>query len=408
MSSEKLPRFPDHPAIIEGPTGRTLSFAQLSQAVHELAGGLLADGFQPGDTVALVAPNIPEYAIVFHAVAVCGGTVTTVNPTYGADEIRFQLNDAKATRLVTIAAFAETAAAAMKDSPVKEMIVIGDVPGYRSLSEIKGPAAEQVAVDLHKHPVALPYSSGTTGLPKGVMLTHYNLVSNIIQTNAATRYQPDDSALAFLPFFHIYGMQVLMNSLLADGVTVVTLPRFDMEQVLGLIQQHKITQLFAVPPIILGLAKHPVVDQYDVSSLRKVFSGAAPLGGELAQEAAGRIGCAVVQGYGMTEMSPVSHLTVGDDFKPGSSGVTAPNTLSRIVGPDGQDCGPNEEGELWVKGPQIMLGYLNNQKATAETIDADGWLHTGDIGFIDHDHHLTLVDRLKEADQSQRLPSGTG
>jgi len=392
----KAATIPDHPAIIEGATGRTLSFAQLSSAIHELAGGLLAEGFKAGDTVALVAPNIPEYAIVFHAVAVCGGTVTTVNPTYGADEIRFQLNDAKATRLITIAAFAETAAAAMKGSPVTEMIVIGSVSGYRSLDEIKGPPATQAQVDLYKHPVALPYSSGTTGLPKGVMLTHRNLVANIIQTNAAARYLPDDSALAFLPFFHIYGMQVLMNGLLADGVTVVTLPRFDMEQVLGLIQKHRITQLFAVPPIILGLAKHPILDKYDVSSLRKVFSGAAPLGGELAQEAAARVGCPVVQGFGMTELSPVSHLTVGDEFKPGTSGVTAPNTLSRIVAPDGQDCGPNEEGELWVKGPQVMLGYLNNEKATAETIDADGWLHTGDIGFIDDDHHLTLVDRLKE------------
>jgi len=387
---------PDHPAIIDGASGRSLSFAQLSAAIHELAGGLLADGFKPGDTVALVAPNIPEYAIVFHAVAVCGGTVTTVNPTYGAEEIHFQLKDARATRLITIAAFAETAAAAMKDSPVTEMIVIGSVPGYRSLHEIKGPPASQVPVDLHRHPVALPYSSGTTGLPKGVMLTHYNLVSNIIQTNACMQYQADDSALAFLPFFHIYGMQVLMNSLLADGVTVVTLPRFDMEQVLGLIQKYRITQLFAVPPIILGLAKHPIVDQYDLSSLRKVFSGAAPLGGELAQAAAARVGCAVVQGYGMTEISPVSHLTVGDNFKPGTSGVTAPNTLSRIVAPDGHDCSHNEEGELWVKGPQVMLGYLNNEKATAETIDAEGWLHTGDIGFIDEDHHLTLVDRLKE------------
>lgn len=157
------------------------------------------------------------------------------------------------------------------------------------------------------------------------------------------------------------------------------------------------TRFFAVPPIILALAKHPVIDNYDLSSLRQVFSGAAPLSAELALEAGARINCEVVQGYGMTELSPVSHLTPQGHFKAGTSGVTVPNAECRIVDPvTGEDQPVGGEGELWVRGPMVMKGYLNNPEATAATIDADGWLHTGDVGFIDADGHLTVVDRVKE------------
>jgi 4-coumarate--CoA ligase len=192
-------------------------------------------------------------------------------------------------------------------------------------------------------------------------------------------------------------MQVLMNGLLAQGVTIVTLPRFDLEQALGIIEERRVTRFFAVPPIVLALAKHPLVDNYDLSSLRQVFSGAAPLSAELALEAGERIDCEVVQGYGMTELSPVSHLTPQGQFKAGTSGVTVPNAECRIVDPaTGEDQPVGGEGELWVRGPMVMKGYLNNPEATAATIDPDGWLHTGDVGFIDADGHLTVVDRVKE------------
>jgi len=184
---------------------------------------------------------------------------------------------------------------------------------------------------------------------------------------------------------------------LAAGATIITVPRFDLEQVLSIIQEHRVTRFFAVPPIVLAFAKHPLVDQYDLSSLRQVFSGAAPLSAELAAEAAARIDCEVVQGYGMTEMSPVSHLTLMGGFKPGTCGVTVPNAQCRIVDPvTGEDKPVGGEGELWVRGPMVMKGYLNNSAATAATIDADGWLHTGDVGVIDADGHLTIVDRVKE------------
>ncbi len=382
----------DRPAMVDGPTGRSYTFGELSDHIHRLAGGLAAKGFGPGSTLALLAPNIPEYATVFHAAAVAGGTVTTINPVYGVEEVRFQLNDAKATMIVTVADFAETARASMTQSEVTEVVVIGEP----SFEDLYGEPIEQVEIDPKTQVVVLPYSSGTTGLPKGVMLTHYNLVSNLVQTQTIMEYQDDEVALAVLPFFHIYGMQVLMNSLLAEGVTVVTMPRFDMTQALSLIQEHRVTQFFAVPPIVLGLAKAPIVDDFDLSSVRKVFCGAAPLGGELAQEASKRLNCAVVQGYGMTELSPVSHATKGVDFKPGSNGIALPNTECRVVDPEGNDQGIDEEGELWIRGPQVMVGYLNNPEATAETIDADGWLRTGDVARIDADGHMYIVDRVKE------------
>ncbi|MCP3912941.1 MAG: 4-coumarate--CoA ligase family protein [Actinomycetia bacterium] len=390
-------RAPDRPALIDGPTGRTITFAELSDLVHRLAGGLAAKGFGPGSTLALMAPNIPEYAVVFHGVAVVGGVVTTVNPTYGAEEVRFQLDDAGASIVVTVPMFAEVAREAMEGTDATELYIIGEAAGVGApIADLFGEPLEQVELDPLTATVVLPYSSGTTGLPKGVMLTHHNLVANLAQSEPIMPYDDGEVALAVLPFFHIYGMQVLMNGLLASGCTVITMPRFDLEEGLKLIQDRGVSRFFAVPPIVLGLAKHPLVDQYDLSSLRQVFSGAAPLGGDVAEEAAERIGCEVVQGYGMTELSPVSHATRPGDYKSGSCGITVPNTECRIVSEDGEDQPVGGEGELWVRGPQVMPGYLNNPEATAETIDADGWLHTGDVAVVDEDGHVFIVDRLKE------------
>jgi len=388
---------PDRPALVDGPTGRTITYAELADAVARLAGGLAARGIGPGRVVGLMAPNIPEYAVVFHAVATAGATVTTINPAYTAEEVRFQLDDAGATLLVTIPDFVPTATEAAAGTKVDEVVVIGEHPGATHLGALMGDPLTQVAIDPATHVVVLPYSSGTTGLPKGVMLTHTNLVANLAQCEAVLPYDDGEVALAVLPFFHIYGMQVLMNGLLAAGCTVVTMPRFDLVQALELVQDRKVSQFYAVPPIVLALAKHPIVDQYDLSSLRRIFSGAAPLGGELADEASARIGCTVAQGYGMTELSPVTHGSPPGDLRSGTIGVAVPNTECRLVDPDtGADVGESTPGELWVRGPQVMAGYLNNAEATATTIDADGWLHTGDIAELDPDGHYRIVDRLKE------------
>ena len=187
-----------------------------------------------------------------------------------------------------------------------------------------------------------------------------------------------------------------MNGVLYNAGTAVTMPRFDLADSLRIIQEHRVTRAYLVPPIILALAKHPMVDEYDLSSLRQIFSGAAPLSDELAAEASARVGCEVVQGYGLTETSPVTHATPPGQFKPGSIGVAISNTECRVVDPDGNDLALDEDGEIWIRGPQVMKGYLNNPGATAATIDEDGWLHTGDIGHVDSDGHWYIVDRLKE------------
>ena len=387
----------DKAAFIDGVTGRTLTYGGFEDAVRRQARGWLDVGLAKGDVVAMMAPNCPEYGVVFHAVALAGGVLTTVNPTYTPGEVHHQLVDSGATRLVTIPMFLETVTAAIVDSTVNEVYVIGDADGYASIAALSGtPLEEQVPVDPDDV-VVLPYSSGTTGLAKGVMLTHRNLVSNIEQTLAAVKAVEDDAFVAVLPFFHIYGMQVLMNFGLRAGATIVTMPRFDLEQFLSLHQEHQLTRAFVAPPMVVALAKHPVVDNYDLSALRWILSGAAPLSADLAIECGQRLGCEVVQGYGMTELSPVSHATPSGMFKPGSVGVTIPNTEVDIVDPASQSpLGVDQDGEVWVRGPQVMKGYLNNEAATKSTIDADGWLHTGDIGHIDADGHLFIVDRLKE------------
>ncbi|MGI9604596.1 MAG: AMP-binding protein [Acidimicrobiales bacterium] len=388
----------DKPAIIDGPTGRSQTFAELREGIQLLAGGLAARGFGPGHTLALMAPNIPEYASFFHGAALAGGTVTTVNPTYTANEVNHQLNDSGASILVTISMFLDVAREAAEGTDVTEIMTIDPVEGVPSMFDLltSPPLTAQVPVDTNDTPVVLPYSSGTTGRSKGVILSHDNLTANIEQCKHILSYGTDDVALAVLPFFHIYGMQVLMNGLLANGVTIVTMPRFDMEEALTLIQDRKVSWFFAVPPIVLGLAKHPIVDQYDLSSLEVIFSGAAPLSGEVGEEAEARLGCSVIQGYGMTELSPVSHATIVGEGRSGSSGVTVSNTECRIVDLEGNDCGLDEDGELWIRGPQVMKGYLNNPQATADTIDSDGWLHTGDVAHFDSDGHIYVVDRIKE------------
>jgi AMP-binding enzyme len=309
----------DKPALIDGVSGRTLTYAELGGAVRSLAGGLVAGGFGKGDVLALMAPNAPEYAVVFHGAAMAGGVVTTINPTYTDTELSTQLRDSGARILVTTPPLAPLAARGCTGTKVAELYTLGEPPGARPIEGLSGPPlAEHVPVGPDDV-VAMPYSSGTTGLCKGVMLTQRNMVANIAQMLAALQIRSDECLVAVLPFFHVYGMQVLMNCSLRAGATVVTLPRFDLEQFLGVHQDYRSTRSFVAPPIVLALAKHPMVDEFDL--------GAA------------------------------SHITPPGWFRPGSVGVTVPNTQTRIVDPVTRaDVGIGEEGEIWVSGPQVMKG----------------------------------------------------
>ncbi|UWR27613.1 AMP-binding protein [Sulfitobacter sp. S223] len=395
---ENLETRPDAIVLTDGMSGASMTAADFMTQVKQLAGGLTARGMGAGKTVALMSPNIPHYCVVFHAVAWAGGTITTINPTYTASEVAHQLRDSAADLLITIPMFLETAQQAAKDAAGQQVIVIGEADGVEPLSAFYGaPMDAQSQVDLDEHPVVLPYSSGTTGMPKGVRLSHRNLVVNVDQVIEGGDVRPGEVAAAFLPFFHIYGMNVLMNVHLASGGALVTMPRFDLELFLQISQDYKARRMWIVPPVALALAKHPIVDNYDLSSVEQIFSGAAPLGAEVSDAVAKRLNCVSLQGFGMTELSPVSHTTPLAKPKSGSSGTALPGTLCRIVDPEsGEDLPAGKEGELWVKGPQVMKGYLNNEKATRETLTEDGWLKTGDIAYIDDEGYMFIVDRLKE------------
>jgi 4-coumarate--CoA ligase len=388
----------DRVILIDGPTGTSYTGQALGDRIRSLAGGFRAEGLGPGTVLALMAPNLPDYVTVFHAAALCGATVTTLNPTYTAAEVAYQLTDSGATRLVTVPSLLPTINDAIPGTRVSDVWTIGAADGHRQIGDLMAaPLAAQVPVDLETHVLALPYSSGTTGRPKGVMLSHRNMAVNVDQTLALLDIAPGETTVAFLPFFHIYAMNVLMNSFLAQGAGLVTMPRFDLEAMLTHVQTHRVEKLYIAPPVAIALAKHPLVDAFDLSSLKIVLSAAAPLGADVAQAVSRRLGgCAVIQGYGMTELSPITHAVPHRSPRPGSVGVSAPNTLTRIVNPETlQDCAAGVEGEVWIHGPQVMLGYLNRPDAT-EAMIQDGWLRTGDLGVVDEDGYLFIRDRLKE------------
>ena len=396
---ERAAELGDKPALIDGPSGRTLTYAELDAGVRSLAAGLAARGFGEGDALGIYMPNVPEYAVALHGAASAGGQATTVNPLYTARELQHQLEDSAARFLLTVGPFLDVAREAGDAAGVEEIFVLGEAEGATPFSELLGDPAGAPERPTDPAAVAvLPYSSGTTGLPKGVMLTHSNLVSNLCQIQDGFPIGEDDTLIGVLPFFHIYGQAVIMNQGLRAGATIVTMPRFDLDQFLSLIEEHGVTRAYVVPPIALALAKHPAVDGKDLSALRTIMSGAAPLGGELAESVAARLDCKVIQGYGLTETSPVTHVIRPDgQNKPGSIGPALPNTECRLVDPEtGEDVAEGERGELWIRGPQVMAGYLNNPDATAETIDSDSWLHTGDIATVDSDGFYSIVDRLKE------------
>jgi acyl-CoA synthetase (AMP-forming)/AMP-acid ligase II len=390
----------DKPALIDGPTGRALTYGELSERVRALAAGLAERRFGHGDVLGIYLPNLPEYAIAFHGAAATGGMCTTMNPLYTAREVAYQLTDSGARTLLTIPAFAEAARDAASEAGIESVVVMGGGDGSVALEDLYGEpaAAPAPAIDPATDLAVLPYSSGTTGLPKGVMLTHRNLVANLCQVQAAFPIGPDDVLIGCLPFFHIYGMTVIMNQGVRAGATIVTMPRFELGQFLDLLERHRVTRAYVVPPIALALAKHPSVDEHDLSALDVIMSGAAPLGAELAEQVAERTACTVVQGYGLTETSPVTHVIRPDaPNRPGSIGPPLPNTECRLVGPEsGADVAAGERGELWIRGPQVMKGYLNNPEATAATLDPEGWLHSGDVATVHDDGYFQIVDRLKE------------
>jgi acyl-CoA synthetase (AMP-forming)/AMP-acid ligase II len=408
----------DRIALIDVPGGAQTTYRELIERVNATAGALAARGIGAGDVVGLLAPNSSLFAVAFHGILRAGATATTINALFTPQDIAKQLADANATMLITVSGLLPHAQEAARTAgiPLVNLIVLdGDgetATGHPNAGDLlaQDAPAPQPGFDPATHLAVLPYSSGTTGNPKGVMLTHRNLVANMAQIRPLLAMRPEDRVLAVLPFFHIYGMTVLLNAALQARATLVVMPRFDLAEFLGSIQKHRVTYGFIAPPVAVALAKHPLVDRYDLSSLRTMLSGAAPLDAELGTAVAKRLKVRMIQGYGMSELSPVSHCMPADggqerfgEIAPLSScGWPVPNTINKIVDPaTGTEVacpaeGLSEPGELWIKGPNVMTGYLGNQEATTATIDPDGFLHTGDLARVDHAGRVFIVDRLKE------------
>ena len=400
-------RLPDKVAVVDGE--RHFTFKQLEDYSDRFGAALAGIGVGKGDRVAVLAPNCAEFMIAFYGIVKAGAVVTTVNSGYREREIAHQLNDAGAEVVIAHADLTSMMESARDAVPGLSRVIpisptADDPQSFWGLIQDASSTPPAVPVNPEEDVAVLPYSSGTTGLSKGVMLTHLNLTSNLEQVinrvgeGSATR--EDEVMLVHLPLFHIYGMNVLMNPAIAVGATQVMMGRFDMEEFLGLLSRNRVSQLFTVPPVGLGLTQYPGVSDHDLSALRVGFIGAAPLSTDLQQRLQDTLGFPIIQGYGMTEASPVTNADFMEPerARPGSIGPAVSDTEEKVVDIEtgAKELPPGEIGELLVRGPQVMKGYYENAQATAETLTEDGWLHTGDIVRMDPDGYFWVLDRKKE------------
>jgi acyl-CoA synthetase (AMP-forming)/AMP-acid ligase II len=406
-------------ALIDSSCERRLTFAEYGSLVESLARGLISAGLVPGEVVAIFLPNSWEFAITYHAATLAGGIPTLLNPSYREREIRYQLENSGANFLIT-------------DGPLIDNVSLTGLPSLRrvfitrtsatqsgceNFASLLQPASAKFPAPA-KSPqetiAALPYSSGTTGLPKGVMLSHYNLVSNVYQVlgpNAAPLV-PEDVMLCFLPLYHIYGLTVALTLSLTLGNTLVLMPRFDIQKLCALLVREGVTMMPVVPPAINAFCLAAEAGVFPKShKLRWLKSGAAPLAPELARRMTDLTGILVNQGYGMTEASPVTHvgyITPPEMNRPASIGQPLALTECRILDiterdPNGSEVAAGEQGELVMRGPQIMLGYWKEPQATA-TVLRDGWYFSGDIVRLDADGFYYVLDRSKEMIKYKGFP----
>lgn len=390
------------PAIIF--QDNAISYAALDAAIEQAANGLVARGIGQGDRVGIMVPNLPQFVIAYYAVQRVGGTVVPINVLYKADEIAYVLNDSEAAALFVYEGFYPGAAEALPNVPsVAQVFFVGTgaVPdGTTPWSAlVDGSAPERPPIAIGPDDLAtICYTSGTTGRSKGAMLTHRNFLANCEQCERVPRFKAveEDRVLVVLPLFHIYGMNVGMSATLRIGATIVLIPRFEAGPVLDQIQKHRCTLLLGAPPMYVAWVNYPQLTDYDLSSLRVAGSGAAALPVQILDAFRERTGVEITEGYGLTEASPVSHTNaVGAFNKPGTIGVAIPGVEARLVDDDDHDVPLGAEGEILLRGENIMVGYWRNPEATAEALRG-GWFHTGDIAMVDEDGYYTIVDRKKD------------
>jgi acyl-CoA synthetase (AMP-forming)/AMP-acid ligase II len=405
-------RYGEKTAIVDTSGGRRISYAEYGQMVETLARGFVRAGLQPGEVVAIFLSNSWEYCAAYHAATLAGGFPTLMNPTYREREVRFQLENSGAVFLVTDAPFLKDIKldglpnlrrvyATRQETPGTEPFLNLLHPTSTALPQANTSSAETVA--------ALPYSSGTTGLPKGVMLSHRNLVANVYQLLGphAAPLTPDDRMLCFLPLYHIYGLNVALNPALTLGATLVLMPRFNAPALLSLVPQEKITMMPLVPPVINALCQAAEQGQFPRGhEVRWVKCGAAPLAAELARRFTTLTGIPVNQGYGMTEASPVTHvghISPPELNRPTSIGQPLAQTDCRVLDENESEVAQGAAGELVMRGPQFMLGYWKEPQATAAVL-RDGWYWSGDIVNADADNFFYVLDRRKEMIKYKGFP----
>jgi 4-coumarate--CoA ligase len=401
-------KFADKPAFICGMTGRTVTYKQSLGVAKRLAGYLFhKHNLRAKDVVGLMMPNTPEYVSVFQAIVSLGAIVSPMNSMYSAFEVEKQLKLGNCKLMISVSHFQPQVEEGIRlyghnGGPTVPLLVLDK-------SEVMHPATvvEPVPESYDYKPsaddvVALPFSSGTTGLPKGVQLTNRNLVANILQMTAAVTAEGDSTTISVLPFFHIYGLVAILHHFIHRGGLQIVVPKFDMEPFLDLIDKYKPAYLFVAPPILVGCIKHPKTKTIDTSSVKVVISGAAPLGEEVQRMCEPLFpNACVAQGYGLTETSPVISVCPLDQKHYGSAGTLVGTTEIRVVKVDEEtgtkvDLGPNEgEGELWVRGPQVMKGYLRDED-TQIVFPEPGWFRTGDLVKVDEHGLITVTDRIKE------------
>jgi len=410
-----LHRFPRHQlgGFTDAITKERLSFVQLKDKATYLSTALVKNyGLRPGDTVSLFSPNNVWYPVAMHATLRVGGRVSGASPAYNVEEMAYALKTAEAKFLVTHLVSLDVAVKAAAQAGVrKERIILleGHSSGFKTVQMLIEEGRQQGGqVEYWRIPMGktnfdvcgfLSFSSGTTGLPKAVMIAHQNVIAQCLQVLGIT---PADHkrVLAVLPSFHITGLVHVLHLPILLNAEVYFLPSFTMKAMLDTVVEYQIPELLLVPPILIRMVRDPIVDRYDLSFLKRFSSGAAPLSEEILQLLQKKFpGRGFKQGYGMTESCSciTAHPPWLYDFKYAHTvGTVCASTTVKIIREDGSQCGVGEPGEICAKGPQIVIGYLNNEKATKETFDSEGYLHTGDVGSIDEEGAITIVDRIKE------------
>ncbi|PBP19166.1 putative 4-coumarate-CoA ligase [Diplocarpon rosae] len=411
--------YPDNKVIYVDPdTNRSYTYAQVRSAALDFGQGLKANwGWNKGDVLALYSPNCIDTPALTWGTLWAGGIISPANPGYTADELAFQLKDSGAKALATQKPFLKSAQEACRKAgiDVDRIILIGDEKDetakfkhFTSIRNISGTTRfAKAKIEPKKDLAFLVYSSGTTGHPKGVMLSHSNIVSNILMLSAGEggnlswkggKNNEGDKVLAFLPFFHIYGLTCLIHQSIYAGLCLVVMPKFELEKFCSHVQTYSVTFVYIVPPVILLLGKSPVVDKYNLSSIRMMNSGAAPLTKDLVDAVYKRLKVPIKQGYGLSETSPTTHTQPWEDWNKsiGSVGTLLPNQTAKYIGADEKEVPAGETGELWIKGPNVFLGYLNNEEGTKNALTADGYFKTGDVGHQDAHGNFYITDRVKE------------